>query len=253
MSNHVNSDNPFDDDFIIDDENAPIKNVKEYHNVEFADFSKTKDETKTNEDIFHTYYYQKNVPYEMIFDSLKSIYKNMANKEELNKIFQCFKSGELENGNLTAENYSELNFGFYFPIWTSLCASLMHLIVTTLTFKTENIVNTSIIFALVTVSIQYSTLVYNYKKEEVENGHLRKFFIIGVSNIHYLILRLFIGLILTIFLGNFISCIIVLILQLFFVFVALKTDTTSSTSSKIKGWHLELLKWVVIVLLDFFI
>lgn len=276
-ANNNDNDNPFLDDYIEqDDEHLPLKNNNQYNKdstttsntnakVEFTDFSHTSGlkQEETVNDIFHTYYYKKNVPYSDIYNALVKIYKLATSKRNFITLFKSVtcNNGEtdLETGESIGETdieYKELDFGSYFPIWTCLSLSLVHLIISTITLKFGNVIFNTILLALISFFTQYATLVYNYKRDTSKQVYLHRFFMIGVGNAHYLILRLTVGLLLMILPGRmFIPYLVVLLWQLLFILLsfAINEDLNNDRHYKLRCFHLEILKWILFASLDFFI
>lgn len=208
------NDNPFENEF--SDESRPLNdNTKK---VEFAKFTEPIPEVEKTEttDTFHTYYYTRNVTTSEIYSFTKSALLNneSENKSLLNYLTERGKFLiKCNEGSVDLETPSEVvdqkDVGGYFTIWTCLGISLLHLITKTFEFKQENIINTTFLLLFISVGLESITLVYAHKLKIFQDIIQFKF---GILNLSYLIFK-FISEILSIGLGNFLSCLLLILSQ----------------------------------------
>lgn len=246
----MSNENPFSDDYEVD-ENRPIR---EEHSgsaqLHFADFgkegSRNEDESARNT-FFHTHYYKSDVTYHDIYKAFKEIYTRTS-RAAIGKLTKCRnQSHDLDSSpeSSTPEPSEDPDCGLFFPLWTCFAIALSHLVIATLAFEHENITKNTVIFAAVTVSVQCAALFATLKKHQAADLP-PPFFNIGVANTHYLVLRFLAMPILAISSSKFVASLLVLICQLLFVIFSFRAGLRSCL-------HIEILKWVVVSLLDFFL
>ncbi|KAL6934849.1 uncharacterized protein HGUI_03921 [Hanseniaspora guilliermondii] len=251
-------DKSFEDDFL--DEDRPLDT--NHNKIEFAKFTEpiSKEQDLKVTDTFHTYYYTRNVTIREIYSFVKSVLLNHQSenkslltymKERMKFLFNCQEYGDLENAE---ESDEQGDVGGYFPIWTCLSISMLHLIMRTFELKHNMLINKTFILLMVSMFLQITTVGYAHKLNIFQNIMQFK---VGILNLNYIVLKLTFEFF-SIGLGTFLSSLLLIFFYgVFITLVNFKVWSTMQTHewkdkriSMLSILFFELFVYTAIAILD---